>query len=672
MKHLLLLPLFMFSFFAIGQNNAPTAVDDTIYYSFAEINEYDSLRIPFVFLANDIDADGDAIILDSIIYSGVNTLVPFKRGQRVLWMTYWPSKDFSGVDTYQYVIKDDGTPIMYDTATVTMIVLNRDYEVLDANNIRPTISKDVLFSSSDGNSQGFEAPLGSGIHSIFAANIWVSGSSNGVVHSNIRDFGATHHSSSGPISDSSHSGSSAVTKWDRVWKVSKHNIDFHLANWKNTNYQPSQELLDWPAHGVIVKGESQFLAPYVDVNHDTLYNPLDGDYPVIKGDQAIYFIYNDGKSSISLSPMITEVHGMAYAFSCQDSALQNTIFVDYKIYNRSQNTYDSTFVGMWSDMDVGDSQDDYAQCDVMRNLFFTFNGDDADVSASNNGYGAHPASQGVVILKGSKQDSDNMDNSIGILTNESVNGVGFADGITDNEFWGLERFLYYTNSNSANGDPGNEQGYHRFLNGKWKDGTQVMYGATGHINDGATTTPAKFMFPDTSDIYNYGTGGVSMPAWNEAVSGFAPGDRRGVAVTGPVTFEPGDVIELSYAFVFGRDYVNQGAQAGVTNMLERVDSIRSYYNQGMLDACGFPLAIKEPTTLVNDMTIYPNPTSSRFNLRQSKAQKITIEVIDSSGRLIISKYSNALETPIDLTSFSNGIYLIKVTAGKEVSYHKVI
>jgi hypothetical protein len=673
MKHFLVLLFIGYCNLSFSQNLPPVAVDDTIYYSFSEVHEFDSIKITATFMGNDSDPNGNTLRLHDIIYSGPNTLLPFNPTNQVLWLTYWPSIDFSGTETYQYVIRDNGTPIMYDTGTVTMIINPRDYAVLDANNIHPTVSKDVLFSSMSGTSQGFEAPVGSGVHSIFAANLWISGSNNGVTHSNLRDFGATHLSNSGPVSDISHTGSLPVSEWDRVWKVSKHQIDYHLANWNTQGYQPPQELLDWPAHGIIIKGEEQFLAPYEDVNHDTLYNPYDGDYPIIKGDQAIYFIYNDGGSTISISPMLSEVHGMAYAFSCQDSALLNTIFVDYKIYNRSQNTYDSTFVGMWSDMDIGHASDDYLQCDVMRNLYFMFNGDDFDdATGFSNGYENHPAAQGVVLLKGAKMDDDGTDNNFGIGLNETVNGSGFGDAITDNEHWGLERFMYYTNSTSANGDPRTEEDFNHLLKGRWKDGTSLFHGGSGHMNGGASTTPAKYMFPGTSDTYNYGTGGVPVSVWNEVTAGNAPGDRRGMGSTGPVTFAPGDEIELTFAFVFGRDYVNTGAQAGVTNMLERVDSIQSYYDQGMLSACGFPLTVNETKTLVNDITIYPNPTHNWFTIRQLKAQKVAIEVLDSSGRLIISKSSNSQEITIDLTPFSNGIYLIKINSEEEVSYQKVI
>jgi hypothetical protein len=148
-------------------------------------------------------------------------------------------------------------------------------------------------------------------------------------------------------------------------------------------------IAEWPAHDDTTIGEAYYLAPFVDTNND-------GDYPEIKGDQAIYFIYNDAFSAAMFNSMTTETHVMAYAFQCPDSAIQNTIFVDYRVYNRSNNTYDSTYVGMWSDFDIGNAQDDYVQCDVTRSLFYGFNEDLFDDDNSGRpGYGYHLLSQGV-------------------------------------------------------------------------------------------------------------------------------------------------------------------------------------------------------------------------------------------------------------------------------------
>tara|TARA_R110002050_G_scaffold87066_2_gene184603 strand:+ start:5226 stop:7268 length:2043 start_codon:yes stop_codon:yes gene_type:complete len=678
MKRLLLILILGISFTTYAQNNAPVALNDTIYYSYGEVHLNDTFRIRGNFLINDYDPDGNSLKITDIIYSGPNQMVPFIPNGVVVWIDFMASADFSGNDSFQYIVEDNGSPAKKDTGRVQIIVMRKGYALLNANNITATVRKDVLFQGLANSGPGFETPKNSGIHAVFASNIWLSGTNNGNVYTSIRKFGGQtykgdHTSNNGPVSNISHTDSLFNTKWDRVWEIWQQQIDYHLLHWQDVGYVADQALLDWPAHGSIVDGEAKNLAPFYDNDQDGTYDPYQGDYPEIKGDQAIYFIYNDGNSPISTNPMVTEVHGMAYAYSCSDSALQNTIFVDYKIYNRSQNTYDSTFIGMWSDMDVGNAQDDYVQCDVMRNLFFMFNGDDYDDANSGRpGYEDYPGAQGVVLLKGAKKDADNTDNAFGVLPSESVNGDGFGDGVADNEYWGLSRFIYFNNGVSATGDPNTQLEHYALLKGYWKDGTSLVYGNSGHVNGGGVSIPAKYMFPDSSDTYYYGTGGDTVAPWNEMTSGNVPADRRGVGSTGPITFKSGDSIELSYAFVFGRDYQNLGAQAGVSVMLEHVDSIQSYYDQGMLNACGFPLSVNSVETSQSGLLIYPNPTQSSVTIRQEMEGRISIEILDVTGKLLFTTVSQSQLTPIDLSGYKHGVYMVKMRNENGVSVVKVI
>ena len=99
MKQILLLSLLITTFFAFGANDAPITVDDTIYFTYAQVHEFDSLRIMPTFLANDTDPNGQSIKLHDIIYSGANSFVPFSPTNQVLWITYKTSPNFDGIET---------------------------------------------------------------------------------------------------------------------------------------------------------------------------------------------------------------------------------------------------------------------------------------------------------------------------------------------------------------------------------------------------------------------------------------------------------------------------------------------------------------------------------------------------------------------------------------------
>lgn len=656
MKKLLLITFLFLGFSVFSQNQKPVAVNDTLIFSWDEMNPnygvdtVSHLLFPSTFLRNDSDPNGDALkIISAQIISNNSLSFPSFSGGSVIAYNYQIIQPFSGKDTIEYVLSDMQTPAMLDTGYVFISVKHPIHEYLNANNINARIDIHSLFSAI--HKPGFEAPKGSKSYSIFASNLWFSGKNNGATYSSIRQFGSIQQeetpSTAGPISDDF--GSVSPQKYQRVWKVLKDNIDFHLAHFSDPNYSLISNIKNWPAHGDTTKGEPFHLAPFVDANNDGFYNPLSGDYPHIKGDQAVFFIYNDGISNHGTTPMKTQVQGLAYAFQCPDSAIQNTIFVDYQITNYSSNTYDSTFFGLWADFDIGNAQDDYLQCDVSRGLFFGFNGDDFDEDNSGlKGYKNHPAAQGVLVLKGPLQDYDGSDNNIGVLPNQTINGSGYSDGVTDNERRGLDRFFV---SNNGSFNPETDSTYYRFLSGVFSNGSPVL-----NINN----TSQNFTFPGSSDPLYFSTGGIPYTPWDEINAGNVPSDRRGIGSSGPVTFAPGDVIELTYAFVFGRDYVNAGAQAGVDNMLKRVDSIQSYYDNGMLNPCGDPLTINETIKKDNNFKVYPNPAKNWVIIEQKNNEQLAFRLLDITGRVLKSSSMNQPSQTLNLEHLKPGTYFLEM------------
>ncbi|MBA3899425.1 MAG: hypothetical protein H0X62_04310, partial [Bacteroidetes bacterium] len=136
-----------------------------------------------------------------------------------------------------------------------------------------------------------------------------------------------------------------------MWKINKSDIDNHISNFATAGYILPASIANWPGNGNTANGEMALLAPYFDVNLNDKYDPQNGDYPLIRGNQAIFFIFNDDKvpHSSGAVKMGIEVHGMAYSFSnLSDSALNHAVFVNYEIYNRSSNNYNDVYLGSWA------------------------------------------------------------------------------------------------------------------------------------------------------------------------------------------------------------------------------------------------------------------------------------------------------------------------------------
>lgn len=652
----------------LSQNNKPVAVDDNYTIS--------GLGILNV-LINDYDTDGDDITITGIIYNQNNNRsdsVKFSAIPNTGKILYFGNScKYFGKDTLKYIICDNGNPSLCDTATVYITIpytFCLKNEWLEGGNIRCVANSDgTLFYNKSKGMSGFEAPKDSGMYSIFTSTLWVGGKDNaGNFYTSVQTCSVGGDNSRvGPYTDENYYTWQEEHKWNRLWKIEAYDIAQHKLKWNQIGYllNMPEAILNWPAHGDTTKGQAYYLAPFYDYNNDGKYTPQLGDYPLIKGHKAIYFIYHDNPSN-QLQNMKTEVHGMLYAIECNE-ALNNTIFLNYKIYNRSDKQYDSTYVAQWTDLDLGFFEDDFMASDVNRSLYFAYNGDSTDESGNGQvGYGKHPGAQSVVFLRGAKLDNDGIDNNFGIGINESPNGTGFGDGVSDNEYWGMSYFVYYNRGGGLQSDPVISKDYYNYMTGKRKDDTCFYY-----YN---TTTCARFMYPGSSDSYWYGTGGIPQVPWNEAMSGNVPGDRRGMASSGPFTFKAGDMQEIDLAFVFGRNTSISGPQAGINKMLQNVDSVRFYFNNNKLPCGGNFTVVEKADHQNNRYRIFPNPFSANVYIENLSPNSTIAEfkLFDVLGTMVYSATLNIQQNSINLSDLGKGIYIGIITDNKGKHSFKLV
>ncbi|MDD4216224.1 MAG: hypothetical protein PHZ24_02645 [Bacteroidales bacterium] len=431
-------------------------------------------------------------------------------------------------------------------------------------------------------------------------------------------------------------------QYDKLWSITKAEVkEFRM--WWNCQQDPNcnmeqyssytipDVILNWPAHGP-EGGYDMYLAPFWDNNNDGYYNPYNGDFPyfefpedgitddidclkfrnkrqALKGDQAIWYVFNDaGKehSNSGSQPIGLEIRAIAYAYAT-NTPINDLTFYNYEIINRSTETLYEAYVGFWTDVDLGYPKDDYIGCDVGRGLGYVYNGDNNDETADGiSGYGASPPAVGLDFFEGLFKDSDGQDNetsyeifegkkvlncSLGDIMNGNINGQNFEDGIIDNERWGLTNFTYFsgwgTGVNPFTIQPTEKEHYYYYLTSRWLNGTHVMYGGTGHPSGGATDVPSNFMYSGspTSDICGYGQNGLVMSGWSEeqplgpGSTPNAPRDVRFVISSGPVTFKPGAVNNLTMGVVYGRS-INGGNYESI-EVMKRVDDIA----QNLFDNC---------------------------------------------------------------------------------------
>ncbi len=566
-----------------------------------------------------------------------------------------------------------------------------DHDSLCINNINARVNASITQFCRYIPGAGFEVPKFSGKHTIFLSNLWIGGlDQNEELHLAAMRFGQgpiVMNAFSltdywvGPVMDSTAYSFYQDSLWDHVWNLRKSEIEYHQAHWNDPGYRPIQDILSWPGNGDISLGQASQLAPYFDRNVDGIYDPMDGDYPLIRGDQAIFFILNDDRDYHSESwgkKMKIEIHGMAYAFDIpEDSAFYNTIFLNYRIFNRSNNIYSNTYIGIYTDIDLGYCCDDYVGCDVERSMYYGYNGRSVDEGTSYppvGTYGKFPPAQSVSIIGGPFMDPDGLDNprfdGDGTqLCNESVNGINFGDTIVDNERLGMAKFVYYINAGPAYGDdPRYAQEYYQHLQGMWNDSTRMIYGGFGHISSGGYGPECNFMFPGESDTLNWGVGCIPPNGpvdWTETMAGSNPDDRRGLGSSGPFIFQPGAVQDFDIAYVFACEYDTIHGLGSVSKLRTYNDVIRKSFVSNILPNGNSFNGFAEGTSQRPiSVQLFPNPASDKVYLRldPSFTESLNIRIYNETGLLVLTKKTTPMEQMIavDINGFSSGLYLILI------------
>ena len=342
---------------------------------------------------------------------------------------------------------------------------------------------------------------------------------------------------------------------------------------------------DYPAHGNVALRQDYYLAPFYDYDGDGNYDPTLGDYPwydflqeidcgnrrredqvPLYGDQTYYWIFNDKGNVHTESlgePIGMEIRAQSFAFSTNDE-INNMTFCNYVLINQGTQTLTNTYFSQWVDCDLGGHVDDYVGCDVQRGLGYAYNGDAFDEATSYSiGYGEQPPAMGIDFFEGPYQDSDGVDNPLTEVFADAVDslgipyrgiGIGYGDGVVDNERYGMRKFLYYNWSSGIDGQPSQSVHYYNYMRGFWKNGQRMAYGGNGITESSGANLDiaADYMYPGDTDPYQWGTVGQEVEPWTEQTAGNPAGDRLFLQSAGPFTLEPGDFNNITVGMVWAR------------------------------------------------------------------------------------------------------------------------
>jgi hypothetical protein len=571
----------------------------------------------------------------------------------------------------------------------------QSYGELDLSDVRARFYAHGLIGVDLATQQSaFEVPIGSGMHPMYSAGLWMGGISvDNQTHLAAMMYEGAGESDyyPGPLTTDGSASTDAdmMAQFDHVWIITREEIGRHLAYFACLADPDCDELVefpdgyitppsffDWPAINT-VPGYETYLAPFMDTNNDGDYQPTDGDAPCIMGDQAAFFVFNDKGGPHFFSggiPIGVEVQAMPFVFDGDSPALDQTVFMHYRIINRGTLTLNDAHIGFFMDPDLGCSEDDLIGSDPARNLIYALNGDDNDEDCMGmTGYGTQPPAFGVALLRGPHMDSNGMDDPLE-NTMPAWNGRRFGNSVFDDERLGLSRAMYFLrDGNPAMTAPQSGGDFMNYLHGRWKDGTPLTYGGNGY----GGVTAARFAFPDGTDPLGVGVGGSPQPAWSETSAGNTPADRRTLSSMGPITLEPGMHQDLFLALVYARATAG-GPSASVQALQARVDSVRTFlYNNSYWGVIDFDnLFDQSPICMTNysvqvgeheivSLQLYPNPASTSFTLQASMDMGGQLLLLrDLTGRIVAKHRLSQGLNGIDIASIACGVYTCEVRSGK--------
>lgn len=388
-----------------------------------------------------------------------------------------------------------------------------------------------------------------------------------------------------------------------IWDVTKYEIDDHIAHWMDTGYVVPGFIANWPGNGDTGNGESALLAPFHDTDGDLIYEPENGDYPLIRGDWAVYTIINDGKNvhQSGFDNADLEVHMMFYQYNdTSDLALSNTVFFQTTVFNRGTSTLDHFHVGHLADFDLGNPYDDYIGTEPGKNLIYGYNGDSYDENFSGNpGYGQNPPAVGILNLDGS-----------------------------------LSSNILITNASNFN----TPSKYYNALSGLLPDGSQLFDG---------NNQPTTYIYNDIDPTIG----------WNEFIGvGNPPGDRRTVTGHDEVVFRPGKVLCYNNAAIFARKH-ESNLTASVDSLFHVANHIQDFYNDQNFYCETQFLGLQEEQNM--NAFIYPNPAKEQITVEG--VNHGTYRILTLDGKEV---QAGDLENPIiKLDVLIRGFYVLEITSG---------
>ena len=400
----------------------------------------------------------------------------------------------------------------------------------DGNRIYADVTNNGLFLDYHiSGDSALEWPKGTGVHSIFQSALWMGATVDGTIRTIVGDY--TQDMGPGPC------GGDPLAAVHRIYKVSKSMLDDPAAH---------DDFQNWPV---------DYGAPWVDVDGDGAWNPLPAgqDHPEFIGDQVLWFVSNDGdpayKLNFGTSPMNVEIQTTMFGYDRID-AIGDMLFIKQLVINKGDDDLVDTYMGLWSDPDLGNAGDDLVGCNVELGMGYVWN-DGPDTYYDNLDIGTPAA--GYDFFQGPKVPCDDPTDPVECPAQGAKMFGTYYPGEKNLK---MSSFAFYINGDATYTDPADETEGYYYLQGLRKDGSPYPNEIAGDLYD------QKFCF--------YGDPALDHGTTNPVDGNYASAaDRRFLMSVGPFTMASGDSQEV----VFGIFHAAGGDALSSVAYLSQVDQL---------------------------------------------------------------------------------------------------
>jgi hypothetical protein len=213
----------------------------------------------------------------------------------------------------------------------------------------------------------------------------------------------------------------------------------------------------------------------------------------------------------------------------------------------------------------------------------------------------------------------------------------------------------------------------------------VAIGATSYTWDNGTNSGFQTVNPTTNTTYtvlgSYGNGNNCAGSTTQMIT-VNPLPNI-TALNSPNVSCPGQNVTLSatgantYQWIASSAYV-QGNPVVVTPMTNTTYSLTGTDANGCSKTISISqsvvscVGINERAATINGLSIYPNPNNGEFTIELVNGQNKTVEVMDVTGRKLLSQNSSSDQFNVNINNFANGVYYVKVSTNDAVEVLKIV